>query len=99
MFDQSQSVLLLFLIEKKLSHLILELFTDIKVIIHMTIMALLLPRLQSGDEKNRNAGDAGVTSAGVLVGFFRKYKNLCNRISKEVNSEIVRSGVFSCRNF
>ena len=89
MFNLDQAVLLLFHLEKKLNFIIVELFTDIKVIIHMTIMALLKPRLQNSQKKAATQAESGVTSAGVLVGFFRKYKNLCNRVSKEVNSELV----------
>ena len=80
-------------LEKKLNFVIIELFTDLKVIIHMTIVAMLKPQLQELDESNKVKNEGYMTSAHVLITFFKKYKHLCRNIASHLDDDTVSDPV------
>ena len=86
-------LIILFYYFTKFDKMLIELFLNLKIIIHLTILIYLNPRFQPLASENT---EKIIVSGNLMITFFKKYKLLVDSISQHITTEIVCSLDIGC---
>lgn len=78
---------MLFFYSCKFDRMLEELYLNLKIIVHLTIIIYLNPKFQSITEA---ANEKVIVSGNLMLTFFKKYKQLLEAISANISSHLVQ---------
>lgn len=79
-------VIMLFYYFTKFDKMLVELYLNLKIIIHLTILIYLSPRFQ---HQATSENDKVILSGNMTITFFKKYKQLVDKLSENVDNDTV----------
>jgi hypothetical protein len=82
-----KQVELLFFYSCKFDRMLEELYLNLKIIVHLTIIIYLNPKFQSVTEAD---SEKVIVSGNLMLTFFKKYKQLLEAISANISSHLVQ---------
>ena len=82
----AQQMVLMFYFFMKFDKILTELYLNLKIILHLTILTYLSPKLQ---DRNIEAGDKLLVSGNSMVTFFKKFKLLAEALHDTLPPRLV----------
>lgn len=79
-------VIMLFYYFIKFDKMLVELYLNLKIIIHLTILIYLSPKFQ---HQATSVDDKVILSGNMTITFFKKYKQLVDKITVNVDNDTV----------
>jgi hypothetical protein len=91
--DLNSQVVMLFYFFTKFDKMLTELYLNVKIIVHLTILIYLNPRFQQSTTDN---SDRIILSGNLMVTFNKKYRLLVETLAANLDPALV--GAFDCSN-
>lgn len=82
----AQQMVLMFYFFMKFDKILTELYLNLKIILHLTILTYLSPKLQ---ERNIAGGEKLLVSGNAMVTFFKKFKALADALYDTLPPRVV----------
>lgn len=85
----AQQMVLMFYFFMKFDKILTELYLNLKIILHLTILTYLCPKLQ---DRNAAEGEKLLVSGNSMVTFFKKFRSLAESLHDTLPPRVVSSG-------